>query len=148
MIRSAADLLADAQAGLRRLTPAEAFEALESGAVIADVRSEERRVSEGEIPGSWIVARNVFEWRFADHEGARDPRLPGRDGMPIVICDQGYQSALVAHALQQLGFARATDVIGGFEAWRAAGLPIAPAGTAVTRAIAGGPDDPLPGTYV
>jgi hypothetical protein len=67
--------------------------------------------------------------------------------MPVVICDQGYQSALVAHALQQFGFARATDVIGGFDAWQAAGLPIAPAGTAVTRAIAGCPDDPLPGTY-
>ena len=85
--------------------------------------------------------------RFADDQGARDPRLPERDGRPVVICGQEFQSSLVAHALQQLGFARATDVIGGFDAWQAAGLPVASAGTAVTRAVAGGPDDPMPGTY-
>ena len=106
-----------------------------SGAVIVDIRSDSRRASEGEIPGSWIVPRNVFEWRFADDEGARDPRLPDRDGLPVVICDQGYQSSLVAHALQQLGFARATDVIGGFAAWvRRPGCPSRRAGTAARLA--------------
>lgn len=148
MIRSAADLLAEAQAGLQRLTPVEASEAMASGAVLVDIRDDAQRAIEGEIPGSWIVPRNVLEWRFADDEGARDPRLPDRDGRPVVICGQGFQSSLVAHALQRLGFGRATDVIGGFAAWQEAGLPVAPAGSAViTRAIAGGPDEPLPGTY-
>jgi rhodanese-related sulfurtransferase len=42
----------------------------------------------------------------------------------IVICRHGYSSSLAAAALQEIGFARATDVIGGAEAWRDAGLPI------------------------
>jgi rhodanese-related sulfurtransferase len=145
---SAADLLGAARAGLARLTPAEALAAMDEGGVLVDIRPESRRASEGEIRGSWVVPRNVLEWRFADAEGARDPRLPERDGLPIVLCDQGYQSSLVAASLQRLGFARATDVIDGFEGWVAAGLPIAPYGAgAATRAIAGGPENPLPGTY-
>ena len=81
-------------------------------------------------------------------EGARDPRLPDRDGLPIVLCGQGFQSSLAARELQQLGFARATDVIGGFAGWAEAGLPVVPYGTgAAMHAIAGGPGSPHPGAY-
>ncbi len=148
MIRTAAELVAGARAGLQRLTPAEAQAATGGDGVIVDIRDDAQRLREGEIAGSWIVPRNVLEWRFADDAGGRDPRLPGRSGLPIVLCGQGFQSSLVAHQLQQLGFARATDVIGGFAAWVAAGLPVEPYGSgAATRAIAGGPEDPLSGTY-
>jgi rhodanese-related sulfurtransferase len=41
------------------------------------------------------------------------------------MCQDGYQSSLAAANLQKLGIARATDVVGGFRAWRAAGLPVA-----------------------
>ena len=44
----------------------------------------------------------------------------------IVVCHEGYQSSLVAATLQDLGFSRATDLVGGFEAWKAAGLPVSP----------------------
>jgi rhodanese-related sulfurtransferase len=146
--RTAAELLEEARRGLQRLTPAQASEAMRAGAVLVDIRDDTQRAREGEIAGSWIVPRNVLEWRFACAEGARDPRLPDRDGLPIVLCGQGFQSSLVARELQQLGFTRATDVIGGFAGWVEAGLAVEPYGTRdVTRAIAGGPDDPLPGTY-
>jgi len=149
LTRTAAQLLAEARSGLRRLTPAQALEAMTAGAALVDIRDDAQRAREGEIEGAWIVPRNVLEWRFADAEGARDPRLPERDGLPIVLCGQGFQSSLVAHELQQLGFARATDVIGGFAAWVEAGLPVVPYGTGdVMRAIAGGPGSPHPGTYV
>ncbi len=148
MIRSAADLLADARSGLERLTPAEALAAMRTGGVLVDIRDDAQRAREGEIAGSWIVPRNVLEWRFADDAGGRDPRLPDRHGLPIVLCGQGFQSSLVAAELRRLGFARATDVIGGFAGWIEAGLPVEPCGgAAVTRAVAGGPDDALPGTY-
>jgi rhodanese-related sulfurtransferase len=148
LIRTAADLVAEARAGLSRLTPQEAQAALRIGGVLVDIRDDAQRAREGEIAGSWIVPRNVLEWRFADEEGARDPRLPDRAGLPIVLCGQGFQSSLVAHTLQQLGFARATDVIGGFAGWVEAGLPVVPYGTgAAERAIAGGPDDPHPDAY-
>ena len=47
------------------------------------------------------------------------------DLRPIVLCSEGYASSLAAAALQELGLWRATDVIGGFRAWREAGLPTA-----------------------
>jgi rhodanese-related sulfurtransferase len=148
LTRTAAALLAEARSRLRRLTPPQASEAMRAGAVLVDIRDDAQRAREGEIAGSWIVPRNVLEWRFACTEGGRDPRLPDRDGLPIVLCGQGFQSSLVAHALQQLGYARATDVIGGFAGWVQAGLAVEPYGSdAVTRAIAGGPEHPLPGTY-
>jgi rhodanese-related sulfurtransferase len=146
--RTAAELLAEARGDLERLTPAQALEAMVAGAALIDIRDDAERALEGEIAGAWIVPRNVLEWRFADNEGARDPRLPERDGFPIVLCGQGFQSSLVARELQQLGFARATDVIGGFAGWVEAGLPVVPYGLgAATRSVAGGPDDSLPGTY-
>jgi rhodanese-related sulfurtransferase len=57
--------------------------------------------------------------------------LPGIDEaiyerIVIVICDEGYASSLAASDLQRLGIHRATDVIGGFQAWRRAGLPTTP----------------------
>jgi rhodanese-related sulfurtransferase len=148
LTRTAGELLAEARSGLQRLTPGQALAAMGAGAALVDIRDETQRAREGEIAGAWIVPRNVLEWRFADAEGARDPRLPDRQGFPIVLCGQGFQSSLVARELQRLGFTRATDVIGGFAGWLEAGLPVVPYGTgAVVRAIAGGPDDPLAGAY-
>ncbi len=147
--RSIAELLAERRRAVVRLTPREAWDAIcERDGVLVDVRDDLQRRREGEVPGAFIVARNVLEWRFACDEGGRDPRLPERDGFPILLCGQGFQSSLAAATLGELGFARAADVIGGYAAWEADGLPTAPFGTAGTiRAIAGGPDDPTPGTY-
>ena len=71
-----------------------------------------------------MFARNVLEWRLDPDSDARDPRAPGLDEHVILMCNEGYQSSLAAATLQQLGFARATDLDGGFQAWRAAGLPV------------------------
>ncbi len=147
--RSIAELLAERRRAVARLTPREAWGAIcERDGVLVDVRDDLQRRRDGEVPGAFIVARNVLEWRFACDEGGRDPRLPERDGFPILLCGQGFQSSLAAATLGELGFARAADVIGGYAAWEADGLPTAPFGTAGTiRVIAGGPDDPTPGTY-
>jgi rhodanese-related sulfurtransferase len=71
-----------------------------------------------------VFARNVLEWRLDPASDARDERAPGLDEQVILMCNEGYQSSLAAATLQQLGFARATDLDGGFQAWRAAGLPV------------------------
>jgi rhodanese-related sulfurtransferase len=122
------ELLADARAGLDRLTPHETLAAMGDGALLVDIRSEFQRAADGDVPGAIRLARNALEWRCDPDCDARDARIGGLDRHLIVMCDEGYQSSLAAATLQQLGFHRATDLDGGFRAWRAAGLPIEHAG--------------------
>ena len=123
--RSIDDILAAARARLSRVTPAEAFDELGAGAVLIDIRPAAQRAAAGEIPGSVVIERNHLEWRLDPESSARLPWATGYDLRPIVICAEGYSSSLAAAALQELGFARATDVAGGYLAWRASGLPTA-----------------------
>jgi rhodanese-related sulfurtransferase len=120
------DLVEQARAQLARLEPAQALAAVGSGALLVDIRGDLQRVRDGVVPGSIFVARNVLEWRCDPDCDHRDPRIGGLDRHLVLMCDDGCQSSLAAAALHQLGFARATDMIGGFQAWRAAGLPVEP----------------------
>jgi rhodanese-related sulfurtransferase len=119
------DLLDAARRRLQRVTVSEAPEAVRRGALLVDIRSELQRQRDGEVPDAVRHPRNVLEWRADPASGHSDPRLSG-DLLRriIVICDEGYQSSLAAATLQDLSFINATDLIGGFQAWRAAGLPI------------------------
>jgi rhodanese-related sulfurtransferase len=119
------ELLAEARSGLSRLDPAAAAGALERGAVLVDIRSESQRAADGELPGAAPIPRNVLEWRLDPRSAHRDSALARRDTTVIVICNEGYQSSLAAANLKRLGL-EATDVIGGFQAWRSAGMPIEP----------------------
>jgi rhodanese-related sulfurtransferase len=118
------ELLADARRRLRRLAPAEALQAMRAGAVLIDIRAHSQVARDGIVAGALVIPRNVLEWRLDPASGHRHPRAPQLDDHVILMCDEGYQSSLAAAMLQQLGFARATDVVGGFQAWRAAGLPV------------------------
>ncbi|WP_448626481.1 rhodanese-like domain-containing protein [Geodermatophilus sp. URMC 64] len=121
--RSIDELLADARSRLVRVTPEEAAARVARGALLVDIRPAAQRAAEGEVPGALIVERNVLEWRFDPLSDARLPEATGYEVDVIVLCNEGYTSSLAADALRSLGLARATDVIGGFVAWRAAGLP-------------------------
>jgi rhodanese-related sulfurtransferase len=123
--RSIDEILAAARARLSRMTPAKAFAELDAGAMLIDIRPAAQRAGTGEVPGSVVIERNHLEWRLDPASSGRLPAATGYDLRPIVICMEGYTSSLAAAALQDLGFALATDVIGGYEAWRAAGLPTA-----------------------
>ena len=125
--RTIDDVLRRARSGLRRLAPAEAAEAVASGGVLVDIRPAEQRRREGEVPDSLVVERNVLEWRFDPANSAALP-IADHDLQVVVLCSEGYTSSLAAAALQELGVHRATDVEGGFRAWRDAGLPVAPGG--------------------
>jgi rhodanese-related sulfurtransferase len=115
-------VLADARSRLERLTPQEARDAFIAGAVLVDIRPQLNRETEGEIPGALVVERNVLEWRLDPSSDAR-LAVAGYDVHVIVFCNESYTSSLAAAALQDLGIHRATDLIGGYRAWRAAGLP-------------------------
>jgi rhodanese-related sulfurtransferase len=120
-------VLLAARARLRRLSPEEAFEAMvKTEAILVDIRPEGQRAIEGSIAGVLVVERNVLEWRFDPDSSARLPVATDYDIQVIVFCSEGYASSLAAISLQDLGLRRATDMIGGFQAWMAMGLPIVP----------------------
>jgi rhodanese-related sulfurtransferase len=119
------DLLAEARARLARVDPEQARDAVEAGAVLVDIRSQPQRERDGVVPGAIYHPRNVLEWRADPSSDANDPAIAGDlDRQVIVMCDAGFASSLAAATLQDLGFTHATDLAGGFQAWRAAGLPV------------------------
>jgi rhodanese-related sulfurtransferase len=132
-VRSIDQLLALVRARIERVEPAEAAARQAAGALLVDTRPSEQRSRDGAIPGALVVDRNVLEWRLDPASPDRLPQVTGYDLDVVVLCNQGYSSSLVADTLRSLGLRRAVDVIGGFEAWAAAGLPVVPA-TEETRA--------------
>jgi len=123
--RSLDELLGEASARIQRLAPQEAFDAVADGALLVDIRSDGDRERDGVVPGALHVPRTVLEWRFAGEPEWRSPYLGNAGRQIVLICDHGCSSIFAAAALVDLGY-HAGDVVGGFDAWRAAGLPTAP----------------------
>ncbi|MFI9626202.1 rhodanese-like domain-containing protein [Streptomyces sp. NPDC052042] len=118
------ELLERVRAGFVRVGPQEAAAEAEDGALLVDIRYAELRERDGLIPGTLVVERNELEWRLDPRGSHRVPEAVGHDLRIVVVCDEGYASSLAVASLRQLGLCRATDLIGGFQAWRAAGLPV------------------------
>jgi rhodanese-related sulfurtransferase len=114
-------LLVEARSRLARLGPHEAHRAQQQGAVLVDIRPEANRVAEGRLPGALVIERTVLEWRLDPTSVARLP-CASYDLDVVLVCNEGYSSSLAAATLQDLGMHRATDLDGGYRAWRAAGL--------------------------
>ena len=123
------DLLNEARATLDRLEPEDALGAQHAGALLIDTRSAEERRRRGVIPGALHIPRTVLEWRVDPGTAPeyQNPHINSLDQRLVVVCAHGYSSSLAAATLQELGFTRATDMVGGFEAWRERGLPVHPA---------------------
>jgi rhodanese-related sulfurtransferase len=92
--------------------------------LLVDIRTVSQRSKDGKIPGALVIERTVLEWRLDPESSSRIPEAVSHEARFIVICAEGYSSSLAAASLHELGLINATDVIGGFEAWKAAGLPI------------------------
>jgi ADP-ribose pyrophosphatase YjhB (NUDIX family)/rhodanese-related sulfurtransferase len=122
--RTINDVLAAAQAQLKRLTPHEAATAIRDGWTLVDVRATDLRARDGWIPDSVHAPLNILEWRVDQQSGHQEPALAGKENRLILICNEGYSSSLAAVRLRELGYGNTTDVIGGFTAWAAAGLPV------------------------
>jgi rhodanese-related sulfurtransferase len=118
------ELLAAARSGMDRLAPAQALQAMRSGAALIDIRSDSQIARDGTIAGALVIGRNVLEWRLDPASQHRHRQAPQLADHVILLCDEGYQSSLAAATLRQPGFTYATDVDGGFQAWRQAGLPV------------------------
>ncbi|MFE9613426.1 rhodanese-like domain-containing protein [Streptomyces sp. NPDC006012] len=121
------ELLTRVRADYRRIESREAYEAAQNGqALLVDIRYSALRERDGLIPGALVVERNELEWRLDPQGSHRTPEATSHDLRIVVICNEGYASSLAAASLHRLGLHRATDLIGGFQAWRAAGLPVTP----------------------
>jgi rhodanese-related sulfurtransferase len=118
------ELIDRARRGLARVEPEQAATELAAGALLVDIRPADQRSTGGDIPGATVIDRNVLEWRLAPDSEWRIDAVAGPDTRVIVLCNQGYSSSLAAATLKELGLVNATDVIGGFQAWKSAGLPI------------------------
>lgn len=118
------EIMAASRRGVRRLTPVEARAAADAGALLVDTRTEVQRAEQGELPGALVIDRTVLEWRLDPASASRIPEAVGYDTAVVVLCRQGYSSSLAAASLRAVGLHRATDVVGGVEAWVAAGLPV------------------------
>lgn len=127
MAKTVEEMLAQARSRLERLGPGEARAAMDDGAVLVDIRADSQRAADGVVPGAVRIPRNVLEWRCDPRSDHRDERVSDPSRKLIVMCDEGYQSSLAAVVLRDLGLEQATDLDGGFQAWRAAGLPVEPA---------------------
>lgn len=125
---SIAQILSNARSKLQRLTPAQAYDELQDPdypmpVFLVDIRPAAQREAEGGIHGSLIIERNVLEWRFDPRCDARLAIADRYDSKIIIYCQEGYTSSLAAASLQEMGLLNATDIVGGYTAWRDAGLP-------------------------
>ena len=130
-------LLEQERTTLVRLDPVDAAAAWHDGALLVDIRPEAQRRAEGEVPGAVVIERNILEWRLDPTSPHCLPEILG-PGQPIlVLCSEGYASSLAAATLRRIGLVNATDVDGGFLAWRRAGLPVAGGRSALYRSEGG-----------
>ena len=139
------DLLREARNRLERLEPEDALAAQREGALLIDTRSHDERARHGVIPGSLHIPRLVLEWRLDpdSNPAYKSPYVDGLDEWLVLLCAHGYSTSLAASTLQELGFARATDLVGGFTAWKERGLPVSPAPDVDESAVPGmSPPDP------
>lgn len=136
-------LLAAARARISRFEPREAYEAAARGALIVDTRSREARERDGVVPGALHIPRSVLEWRVAADAELRNPHVRGLDQTLVLLCDHGCSTVLAAATLVDLGYDGAGDVIGGFAAWKAAGLPVGDAPPPTPGLLGMGSPDPV-----
>lgn len=118
------ELLERVRDGLDRVTPRQAYEIGRTGGLLVDIRYAALRDRDGLIPGALVVERNELEWRLDPQGSHRAPQADRHDLRIVVVCNEGYASSLAAHSLRQLGLRHATDLVGGFQAWKAAGYPV------------------------
>lgn len=121
------ELLERVRATYTRTDAGSAYEAWRGGdALLVDIRYQALRERDGLVPGAVVVERNELEWRLDPLGSHRLPQAVSHELRVVVICNEGYASSLAAASLHALGLRRATDLTGGFQAWRAAGLPVVP----------------------
>lgn len=123
--RSVDALLDEAREQIERYTAEEARSRQQQGAWLIDIRPIAQRSQYGTVPDALVIERNVLEWRLDPQCAHRLPEASSYERPIIILCQQGYASSMAAASVRSLGYAHVADVIGGFDAWQQAGLPVA-----------------------
>ncbi len=116
-------LLAHARCNLARVPVEDLADEVAQGAILIDIRPLEQRRRDGDLLGAIVIDRNVLEWRLDPSSPHRLPIATGADVRLIIVCNEGYSSSLAAATLHELGMRSATDLVGGFQAWRTWSTP-------------------------
>lgn len=120
------ELLAEANAAVRKLSPAEAAEKIKAGNVlIVDVRDPSEVQQSGKIQGAVNVSRGMLEFRADSETPYHNPAFQ-KDKTVLVYCASGGRSALSGKRLKDMGYDTVYN-IGGFKELTEAGLPTEPA---------------------
>lgn len=109
--------LADLRRHIPEVLPAEALARQTQGALLIDVREDGERAA-GSPSGALGLSRGFLELRIEQAQ-------PDRDRPLLVLCGSGVRSLLAAESLQRLGYRDVHSVTGGYERWKAEGLPVA-----------------------
>jgi len=119
MTRPAIDaLLEAARKGLDRVQATDLESEIAAGALVVDTRPIEQRRRDGDPPGALIIDRNVLEWRLDPTRPDHIAEVTDSSRRIIIVCNEGASSSLAATTLRQLGLARVSDLVGGFQAWK------------------------------
>jgi rhodanese-related sulfurtransferase len=118
-MKTAHDLVALAKSKRKEVSVADAAQAIQDSDVLLDVREADEYAS-GHIPGAVHISRGLLEFKLSNA-----PELASRDLKIVLYCKTSGRAALAAKALNDMGYLNVESIAGGFDAWVAAGNPIA-----------------------
>jgi len=118
-MKTAHDLVALAKSRIQELPVEQAQDAIRDADVLVDVR-EADEFSAGHLPGAVHISRGMLEFKFS-----ANPALQPRDLAIVLYCKTSGRAALAASALHDMGYLKVQSIAGGFDAWVAAGKPVA-----------------------
>ncbi|HEU4536505.1 MAG TPA: rhodanese-like domain-containing protein, partial [Polyangiaceae bacterium] len=111
------EIVAEAKAAVAEITPQDAYQRMTAGggALVVDVR-EPDEVAGGSVEGAHAIPRGFLELRIEDLSRDRERPI-------ILYCAGGTRSLLAAKSLREMGYRNAVSMAGGFDGWKAGGLP-------------------------
>ena len=122
--RHIADMVAEAQGMIPRVTPEDAAAMQASGeAVLIDVRDFHELAKSGKIVDAVHAPRSMIEF-WADPQSPYHKEIFATEQKLILVCASGWRSALAAKTLIEMGMDNVHDMEGGFGAWAKIGQPV------------------------
>jgi rhodanese-related sulfurtransferase len=118
-MKSAHDLVVAAKGRVREVAITDAEQEIRDASLLIDVREADEYAA-GHLPGAIHMSRGMLEFKISSNPamGARDLRI-------VIYCKTSGRAALAANALQDMGYLNVSSIAGGFDAWVAAGKPVA-----------------------